>query len=386
MLQNLFSLLPFLVSLFWLTIFLVEFGRLDPAKKLLTGFMVLCTILYFCHAVYYHQHIHLYSLVESIYTFCTLAVYPLYYLYIRRLTSEKPLVFHDYWVLLPALIISLVSVLLYSLMSESERLTFVERFFFNQDTSVVGSSLIIRGQIIRIHIAKFLFIAQLLPVSYFGYRLLLNFSKQVNNYYSDTQKKTLSSTRMMLSLFILFAFFSAIANQLGRNFFLQESWLIVIPSIIFSSMIFAVCYVGLKQNFTAEDFHLETRTAQKVETENPYSNTEILIDKIRVLMEEDQLFRKMDLHISDVALSVGSNRTYVSTYINKELNMSFSDYINNYRIEYAKSLLSKQNNTLSLIEISEQSGFTNEVSFYRNFKKFTGTTPNRWLHEHASEC
>jgi len=66
--------------------------------------------------------------------------------------------------------------------------------------------------------------------------------------------------------------------------------------------------------------------------------------------------------------------------------MSFSDYINNYRIEYAKSLLSKQNNTLSLIEISEQSGFTNEVSFYRNFKKITGTTPNRWLHEHASEC
>lgn len=271
-------------------------------------------------------------------------------------------------------------------MSESERLTFVERFFFNQDTSVVGSSLIIRGQIIRIHIAKFLFIAQLLPVSYFGYRLLLNFSKQVNNYYSDTQKKTLSSTRMMLSLFILFAFFSAIANQLGRNFFLQESWLIVIPSIIFSSMIFAICYVGLKQNFTAEDFHLETRTAQKVETENPYSNTEILIDKIRVLMEEDQLFRKMDLHISDVALSVGSNRTYVSTCINKELNMSFSDYINNYRIEYAKSLLSKQNNTLSLIEISEQSGYTNEVSFYRNFKKITGTTPNRWLHKHASEC
>jgi YesN/AraC family two-component response regulator len=37
------------------------------------------------------------------------------------------------------------------------------------------------------------------------------------------------------------------------------------------------------------------------------------------------------------------------------------------------------------LEISDQSGFANEVSFYRNFKKITGTTPNRWLHEHTSE-
>ena len=379
MLQNLFSLLPFLVSLFWLILFLVDYGRFDPAKRLLTLFMLVCTILYFCHAVYFHQHIHLYSLVESIYTFCTLAVYPLYYLYIRKLTSEKPLLFQDYWVLLPALIISLLSVLFYSLMSESERLTFVERFFFNQDASVYDSSFIIRSQIIRIYIAKFLFIVQLIPVSYFGYRLLSNFSKQVNNYYSDTQKKTMSSTRIMLTLFILFAFFSVIANQLGRNFFLQESWYIVIPSIIFSSMIFSVCYVGFKQKFTAQDFHLETRTACKVDTENLTSNRELLIDRIRMLMEEDHLFRQMDLHISDVALSVGSNRTYVSNYINKELNMSFSDYINNYRIEYAKSLMIRQGKEISLIEISEQSGFTNEVSFYRNFKKFTGTTPHKWL-------
>jgi len=123
---------------------------------------------------------------------------------------------------------------------------------------------------------------------------------------------------------------------------------------------------------------LETRTAQKVETENPYSNTEILIDKIRVLMEEDQLFRKMDLQISDVALRVGSNRTYVSNYLNRELNLSFSDYINKYRIDYAKSLMSIKNNPLTILEVSEQSGFANEVSFYRNFKKFTGTSPKKW--------
>ena len=87
-----------------------------------------------------------------------------------------------------------------------------------------------------------------------------------------------------------------------------------------------------------------------------------------MLMEQDLLFRQMDLHISDVALRVGSNRTCVCNYINMELNLSFTDFIKNYRIEYAKSLMTMQDNSISLLEISEQSGFTNEVSFLQEFQ------------------
>lgn len=96
-------------------------------------------------------------------------------------------------------------------------------------------------------------------------------------------------------------------------------------------------------------------------------------------MDEKELFRKKDLHIADVALRTGSNRTYISNYINKELHLSFTDYINQYRISYAQSLMRDPDNTHSLMQISELSGFANEVTFYRNFKKATGTTPNNWL-------
>lgn len=41
--------------------------------------------------------------------------------------------------------------------------------------------------------------------------------------------------------------------------------------------------------------------------------------------------------------------------------------------------MTQPDNTISLMQISEISGFASEVSFYRNFKKFTGTTPNNWL-------
>jgi len=80
MINAIFSTLPFGVCLFWSVIFLKEYRAADPAKRLLTRFMLVCAMLYFSHAAYFNKNVQLFSIVESIYTFCTLAGYPLYYL------------------------------------------------------------------------------------------------------------------------------------------------------------------------------------------------------------------------------------------------------------------------------------------------------------------
>lgn len=379
MIHSLFSILPFIVCLFWLILLLIEYRKANPAKKLLTFFMLLCTILYFSHSVYFSRNIHLFSIIESIYAFCSLAVYPLYYLFICKLTSEKRFTLKSYWVIVPALVISLLSITFYIMMGESERLTFVENHFYNQQEAGHNLSFAVSGQIFRIGLMKVLFFLQLIPVSYYGFKKLRMFREKIENYYSDTEKKTLAPIRNLLVLFITFAFFSAAANQLGSNFFLRESWLVIFPSIIFSSMIFAIIYVSYTQNFTALDLYKETQTANKNEIKNPNSSKDIIRKRITILMEDELIYRQKDLHISELALKAGSNRTYVSNYINKELNMSFTDYINSYRIKYAQSLMTKRDNKLSLLDVCDKSGFTNEVSFYRNFKKITGTTPGKWL-------
>ncbi|GAE16534.1 hypothetical protein JCM6292_2976 [Bacteroides pyogenes JCM 6292] len=38
----------------------------------MTGFMLVCTVLYFSHAVYFNKNSHLFSIIESIYAFCML--------------------------------------------------------------------------------------------------------------------------------------------------------------------------------------------------------------------------------------------------------------------------------------------------------------------------
>lgn len=400
MINAIFSTLPFGVCLFWSVIFLKEYRAADPAKRLLTRFMLVCTMLYFSHAVYFNKNIQLFSIVESIYAFCTLAVYPLYYLYICKLTDATPLRIRDYWVLLPALLVSLTAALLYVIMG-NERIPFIERCFYEYTASVATCSGVAKAQCFRLLLTKIVFAVQLIPVCYFGSKRLTAFNKRVNNFYANTEGKTLAPIRSLLTIFLIFAFLSAIANYIGRDFFIQKPWMVIIPSVIFSTMIFSVAYVGFKQKFTAIDFcHDEQTTAQKDESttvaENVINNGRngltakdtnpeylLLGETMCRVVESQQLFRQKGLLITDVAKLTGSNRTYISNYLNKELNTSFSDFINSYRVEYAKSLLTSKDPAYSILEIFEMSGFTNEVSFYRIFKKHTGVTPKQWNKQHC---
>lgn len=380
MLQNFFSVLPFYVCLFWLMLFIIQYKRVDPAKRFFTFFLLVCTFLYFSHAVYFHRYIYLYSLIESLYSFCSLAVYPLYYLYICKLTNCRQFSLSNYWVILPALIIGILSMIFYGMMSGQERINFVQHHFFNDTNSLLSLSLAEQGQIVRIAATRIIFIVQLIPVSAYGYKKLIRFNREVNNFYADTENRTMAPVQKLLLIFILFAIFSGVANLLGKDFFIRETWLLVIPSLVFGCMIFLVSYIGYTQNFTAVDFCKDAENRFADETSVSFNNdTTVLSSRLRQLMEEQQLYRQKDLHISDIALQLGSNRTYVSNYINQELGLSFSDYINRHRIGYAQSLMTDSTHPLSMIEISEQSGFANEVSFYRNFKKITGSTPNKWL-------
>jgi len=76
----------------------------------------------------------------------------------------------------------------------------------------------------------------------------------------------------------------------------------------------------------------------------------------------------------------------LSRYLNEVLEKSFTDYINELRIEEAKKLLcdpDTRENTLYSIALD--SGFKSESAFYSNFKKFTNMTPRQYKIEHDME-
>lgn len=98
--------------------------------------------------------------------------------------------------------------------------------------------------------------------------------------------------------------------------------------------------------------------------------------RISLLFDKDQIFLNPNLKVSDIATAIGTNRTYVSEFFNKEEECSFYDYVNRARIEYACTLL--DGSDANIMKIAELSGFNSSQSFIRVFSKLKGISPTRY--------
>lgn len=83
------------------------------------------------------------------------------------------------------------------------------------------------------------------------------------------------------------------------------------------------------------------------------------------------------LTIEELALTIGTNRTYLSAYIKATYSMSFREWIADHRIEYAKRLFTAQPK-MTVSEVSEASGFLSLSYFTKIFTEKECCSPSRW--------
>lgn len=94
------------------------------------------------------------------------------------------------------------------------------------------------------------------------------------------------------------------------------------------------------------------------------------------LITEERLYLDSNLNLDTVASQLKISKGHLSRTINSELGIGFSDYINNLRVEEAKSYLSNSEfDRYTLAAIGLEAGFNSKSTFYSTFKKFTGLTP-----------
>ena len=348
MLRSLFCFIPFFVCLFWFITFITHYRKCDTAKKVLTWFLCICVVLYFCHALFFT--VGLSHPMECLWTLCSLSVYPLYYAYICNLVSRPNTPHKLFLILLPGILVA------------------VAKYFYPGDT--VDNA------------RKILFAIQVFIVIYFGYRKLHTFDRDIANVYADTEGRDTTAVKHLLIAFVITSLCSAIANALGRQYFAQSDWMVFAVLPPFSVMLFALSYIGFIRDFSFEQFAEDS----KEYTEQPTGNTTAIEERkvgnsIEKFFITKQLYLTPNLKIGDVAKSTGICRTYISNYINQTKGMSFSDYINSLRVEHAKNLLSSNVENTKIATIATRSGFSSEQSFYRNFHKFTGMKPLEWVKE-----
>ena len=108
-----------------------------------------------------------------------------------------------------------------------------------------------------------------------------------------------------------------------------------------------------------------------------------LSQKLQHYLETEEIYTNKNLKVSDLATLVGTTEKDLSSYIHEVFGVSFSDYINQYRVDKVKKLLiDEEQKQYTLVAIAENAGFSSKSSFNAVFKRLTGLTPSQYKKQH----
>lgn len=146
--------------------------------------------------------------------------------------------------------------------------------------------------------------------------------------------------------------------------------------IIYAIFIYIIAFYGIVNH----------RIFDKVKTTLKYSNININAEEfsyykaqIENIMENEEPYLEPNFSLQDLSKKISLPSYLTSHIINKGYDTNFSDYINSYRIDVARSKLNSTSyKNIKIAEIAYECGFNSLSSFNTSFKKLTGITPSEY--------
>jgi AraC-like DNA-binding protein len=249
----------------------------------------------------------------------------------------------------------------------------------------------------------------------FGLYLFLNFQDYVfkRNYWLEvhepiTYRIEFDGTFISLALYCFLAFIMTkrYQNSLQENYSNQDqirlNWLVTILLLMIMICIqwfievilrdfyhsyyefnYSIFLLGLLTLFLAmvslyqSDLnHIDFVQRDHSITQFDSKLSQLIVDK----MESEKLYLDPDLNLKTLSASCNLPSRTVSQHINQDLNKTFHDFVNHYRIEDVKHKLNEglfENYTI--LSIAFDCGFNSKASFNRVFKQQTGVTPSEYI-------
>lgn len=214
---------------------------------------------------------------------------------------------------------------------------------------------------------------------YFCRNHLKKYKIRIENNFSDIHRialRWLNQLHGVLFFISLFWLFETIARQVWE--FYPETPL---SSITMGVIIIFIAVGGLLQS----DLNATNHQSEWIEEPQKVNMTDVELKQLHVIKDKmiiDQLFLQPELTLKDFASHFHLSAREASKLINQGLNVSFIDFVNQYRVNHFKSIVSQTDTQhLSLLGIALESGFNSKATFNRVFKKMEGKSPSEYLNE-----
>lgn len=101
--------------------------------------------------------------------------------------------------------------------------------------------------------------------------------------------------------------------------------------------------------------------------------------------KEEKLYLTDQITINDIAERLGTDRRYLSRFINERYGINFSRWISEMRIDEAKRLM-EQKPDEGLEWVALQTGFSSLSYFSKVFSQVVGVSPKKWRASHVEDA
>ncbi|MDD3036940.1 helix-turn-helix domain-containing protein [Bacteroides sp.] len=222
-------------------------------------------------------------------------------------------------------------------------------------------------------------------ISLIFFRTYYNVVKKIKNYHSD-------NVDIFIQWMSKSVFLAIIMGLLCSTMAFAPKWMItiyLIASIPFFFYIFC-CFIDYLVYYEeVEDAivnELPVTTDENLSTESETEKSlklQLLKEHLQVWIE-NKGYLQPKINLTELARKMGSNRSYLSDYINSNYSCSFYQWIARLRIEDTKKLLLEEPD-LPILLVAERMGFSSGSHLTRLFTQQEQQSPVSWRKEHTGK-
>ena len=205
---------------------------------------------------------------------------------------------------------------------------------------------------------------------------LRRYRKEIKQFYSSTHKIHMSWLRLVLIGFITIQSFYMYKHIsiifIGSYMRFLSIWmhlaaLIIITIIFYHCLKWPEVFSGVNHKSKYEKSPLSESDKKKY------------LNKLKAVMASDKPHLNPSITLYDLSKKIAVPSHYLSQILNTCLNQNFFDFVNTYRVEESKKLLTESDNgRKTILEILYETGFNSKSVFNVAFKKHTGMTPSQF--------
>ena len=111
-----------------------------------------------------------------------------------------------------------------------------------------------------------------------------------------------------------------------------------------------------------------------------------LADRVSEYMQKEKPYLEQNITIEQLSKKLSIPVKTFSVLLNRHFGKNFFEFINGYRVEEAKNMLSKDEySDVTIVDIMNESGFSSKSAFNDFFKRVEGITPREYRKKKTNE-